>query len=76
MDINIGAQQESRYPAARFNEKGCLQVLGGDALRLLFFPPPHLPFAPSISFSERMDDAQTSLSFAGSIYSQRTIFKI
>jgi hypothetical protein len=33
MDINTGAQHESRYPAARFNEKGCLQVWGGDALR-------------------------------------------
>jgi hypothetical protein len=33
MDINSGVQQDSRYPAARFNEKGCLQVWGGDALR-------------------------------------------
>jgi hypothetical protein len=32
MDINRGAQQDSRYPAARFNEKGCLKVWGGDAL--------------------------------------------
>jgi len=24
--ITTGAQQDSRYPAARFNEKGCLQV--------------------------------------------------
>jgi hypothetical protein len=33
MDINRGgAQQNSRYLAARFHEKGCLQVLGGDAL--------------------------------------------
>jgi hypothetical protein len=35
IDINTGAEQESRYPAARFNEKGCLQVWGGDALRML-----------------------------------------
>jgi hypothetical protein len=32
MDINRGAQQNSRYLAARSNEKGCLQVSGGDAL--------------------------------------------
>jgi hypothetical protein len=32
MDINTGAQQYSRYPAAKFNEKGCLQLWGGDAL--------------------------------------------
>jgi len=32
MDINTGAQQDLRYPAARFNEKGCLQARGGDAL--------------------------------------------
>jgi hypothetical protein len=51
-------------------------VWGGDALTLLLFFPPHLPLAQSISFSERMDDAQTSLSFAGSIYSQKAIFKI
>jgi hypothetical protein len=31
MDINTGAQQHVRYPAARFNENGCLQVWGGDA---------------------------------------------
>ncbi len=30
MDINTGAQQDLRYPAARFNEQGCLQVWGGD----------------------------------------------
>jgi hypothetical protein len=35
MDINTGAQQDLCYPAARFNEKGCLQVWGGDALRTL-----------------------------------------
>ncbi len=32
MDINTGAQQDLRYSAARFNEKGCLEVWGGDAL--------------------------------------------
>ncbi len=32
MDINTRAQQDSRYPSPRFNEKGCLQVWGGDAL--------------------------------------------
>jgi hypothetical protein len=32
MDINTRAQQDLRYPAARRNEKGCLQVWGGDAL--------------------------------------------
>jgi hypothetical protein len=36
MDINTGSialQQGLRYPDARFNEKGCLQVWGGgDAL--------------------------------------------
>ncbi len=30
MDINTGSQQDLRYPAARFNEKGCLQVWGGE----------------------------------------------
>jgi len=25
MDSNTGAQQDLSYPAARFNEKGCLQ---------------------------------------------------
>jgi hypothetical protein len=29
--INTGEQQHLRYPAARFNEKGCLPVWGGDA---------------------------------------------
>jgi hypothetical protein len=32
MDINTAAQQDLPYPAARFNEKGCLLVWGGDAL--------------------------------------------
>jgi hypothetical protein len=32
--INTGAQQDSRYPGARFNEKGCLQACGGDALTI------------------------------------------
>jgi hypothetical protein len=31
MDINIGAQQDSRYRGARLNEKGRLPVWGGDA---------------------------------------------
>jgi hypothetical protein len=26
-------QQDLRYPTARFNEKGCLAMWGGDALR-------------------------------------------
>jgi hypothetical protein len=33
MGINTGAQQDSHHPTARFNQKGCLQVWGGDALR-------------------------------------------
>jgi hypothetical protein len=32
METSTGAQQDSRYPAARLNENGCLQVRGGDAL--------------------------------------------
>jgi hypothetical protein len=32
MDINTGAQQDIGYPGERFNEKGCLQVWGGDVL--------------------------------------------
>ncbi len=32
MDTNTGAHQDLLYPAARFNEKGCLQACGGDAL--------------------------------------------
>jgi hypothetical protein len=30
--VNTGVQQDSRYPDARFNEKGCLQLWGGDGL--------------------------------------------
>jgi hypothetical protein len=30
--ISTGEQQHLHYPAARFNEKGCLLVWGGDAL--------------------------------------------
>jgi hypothetical protein len=30
--LNTGDQQDLPYPAARFNEKGCLPVLGADAL--------------------------------------------
>jgi hypothetical protein len=30
-------KQDSRCPAARFNEKGCLQASGGDALTIYFF---------------------------------------
>jgi len=33
--LTIGEQQDLRYPAARFNEKECLPVWGGDALRSL-----------------------------------------
>jgi hypothetical protein len=36
MDIETGAQHDLRYHTARFNEKGCLHVCGGDALRLSF----------------------------------------
>lgn len=32
MDVNTRAEHESRYPAVRFNEKGCLPVWGGHAL--------------------------------------------
>jgi hypothetical protein len=32
MDIHRGAQQDLHHLTARFNQKGCLQVLGGDAL--------------------------------------------
>jgi len=38
MAINIGPQQDSRYPVARFNEKGCLQACGGDALICYLMP--------------------------------------
>jgi hypothetical protein len=34
--INTQEQQDLRYHAARFNEKGCLVVWGGDVLT---FPP-------------------------------------
>ncbi len=37
MDINTGEQQDSHYPAARFNEKGGWQVWGGDALSVHHF---------------------------------------
>jgi hypothetical protein len=30
--MNTGEQQDMLYPGARSNEKGCLQVWGGDAL--------------------------------------------
>jgi hypothetical protein len=32
MDSKTGAQQDLRYLAARFIEKGCLQVWAGDTL--------------------------------------------
>jgi hypothetical protein len=32
--IDTGAQQDSRYRAARLNEKGCLQACGGDPLTI------------------------------------------
>jgi hypothetical protein len=32
--INTGEQQDLRDPAARFHEKGCLLVWGGDALTI------------------------------------------
>jgi hypothetical protein len=35
----IGEQQYLRHLAARFNEKGCLTVRGGDALSLLLLDP-------------------------------------
>jgi hypothetical protein len=35
MNIDTWAQHDLCYPAARFNEKGCLQVWGGDALSSL-----------------------------------------
>jgi hypothetical protein len=37
MSINRGAHQDLRYRAARFNEKGYLQVWGGDVLMLYLF---------------------------------------
>jgi hypothetical protein len=39
MDINTGEQQDSRYPAARSNEKEWWQVWGGDALSVHHFTP-------------------------------------
>jgi hypothetical protein len=30
--VNTEEQQDLRYPAPRFNEKGCLPVCGGNAL--------------------------------------------
>ncbi len=39
MDINTGAQQDLHYLAGGINEKGCLEVWGGDALRGLSFEP-------------------------------------
>jgi len=40
MDINIGSaqQQDVRYRAARFNEKGCLEVWGVEMLLILIGP--------------------------------------
>jgi hypothetical protein len=32
MHTNTGPQQDLSYPDAWFNEKGCLQVWGGDTL--------------------------------------------
>jgi hypothetical protein len=37
MSINRGAHQDLCYGAARFNEKGYLQVSGGNALMLYLF---------------------------------------
>jgi len=38
INIHTRAEQELCYPAATFNEKGCSQVWGGDALRVLHVP--------------------------------------
>jgi hypothetical protein len=48
MHINIGAQQNLRYPGAIFNEKQCLQVWGVDALRA---SPPVLSMRPCETIS-------------------------
>jgi len=47
MDVNTGAEPESRYTAARFNEKGCFKDWGADALRMLHnvLPPKTLGFS-------------------------------
>jgi hypothetical protein len=33
MEIKTGVKHNLYYPAARFSEKGCLPVWGGDAVR-------------------------------------------
>jgi len=50
MDVNRRAVHKSRYPAARFNENGCLQVWGKDGLRMMLqnilkLPPETLGFS-------------------------------
>jgi hypothetical protein len=56
MDINTGAQQDSHYLGARINEKGCLQVLGGDALRGLSFEP-----CTSLNLLDNLDEFWTHI---------------
>jgi hypothetical protein len=36
MYINTGPQHDLGYPNARFNEKGCLQLWGGDGLTICY----------------------------------------
>jgi hypothetical protein len=47
MDVNTGAQQDLRYRAARFNEKGCLPAWDGDAPRPVETLRRYIPPAPS-----------------------------
>jgi len=48
MDINTGAQQDLRYHAAIFNERGCLLAWGGDALRPVQNLRRYIPSPPSL----------------------------
>jgi hypothetical protein len=55
MDINTGAQQDVCYRAARFNEKGCLQVWDGDALNTYWtfiYKRNSANFAPQRKFTD------------------------
>jgi hypothetical protein len=56
MDNNTGAQQDLHYLAAGFNEKGCLQVWGGDALRGLSFE-----LCTSLNLLDNLDEFWTHI---------------
>ncbi len=56
MDINTGVHQDLHYLAAGCNEKGCLRVWGGDALRGLSFE-----LCTSLNLLDNLDEFWTHI---------------